>query len=86
MLILHTDLLLYKYNHVEANRRKSFAIATAIAKLFPRVTFPAYGSGDLTADFAPVVGNLTPRFVKSPVSSPGVGHDKFIRHKGAMKP
>ena len=32
----------------------------------------AYGieqghSGDLTADFAPVVGNLTPRFVKSPV-------------------
>ena len=23
--------------------------------------------GDLTADFAPVVGNLTPRFVKSPV-------------------
>ena len=24
-------------------------------------------SGDLTADFAPVVGNLTPRFVKSPV-------------------
>ena len=24
-------------------------------------------SGDLTADFAPVVGNLTPRIVKSPV-------------------
>ena len=24
-------------------------------------------SGDLTADFAPVVGNLTLRFVKSPV-------------------
>ena len=24
-------------------------------------------SGDLAADFAPVVGNLTPRFVKSPV-------------------
>ena len=34
-------------------------------------------SGDLTADFAPVVGNLTPRFVKSPVSPhpPGVGHE-----------
>ena len=33
--------------------------------------------GDLTADFAPVVGNLTPRFVKSPV----VGHeiDKCIK-------
>ena len=41
MLILHTNLLLYKYKHVEANRRKSFAIATAIAKIFPRVTFPA---------------------------------------------
>ena len=24
-------------------------------------------SGDLTANFAPVVGSLTPRFVKSPV-------------------
>ena len=47
MLILHTSLVLYKYKHVEANRRKSFAIATAIAKfakLFPRVTFPAYGN------------------------------------------
>ena len=47
MLILHTNLLLYKYEHVEANRHKSFAIATAIAKfakLFPRVTFPTYGS------------------------------------------
>ena len=35
MLILHTNLLLYKYKHVETNRRKSFAIATAFAKLFP---------------------------------------------------
>ena len=37
-MILHTDLLLYKYKHVEANLRKNFAIATAIAKfakLFP---------------------------------------------------
>ena len=37
-------------------------------------------SGDLTADFSPVVGNLTPRFVKSPVSPTlpgggGVGHE-----------
>ena len=41
-------------------------------------------SGDLTADFAPVVGNLTPRFVKSPVFR-GVGHeiDKCISVKGA---
>ena len=32
--------------------------------------------GDLTAAFAPVVGNLTPRFVKSPVfPHPGVGHE-----------
>ena len=34
--------------------------------------------GDLTADFAPVVRNLTPRFVKSPVfphPPPGVGHE-----------
>ena len=37
-------------------------------------------SGDLTADFAPVVGNLTARFVKSPVFPHpprgwGVGHE-----------
>ena len=31
-------------------------------------------SGDLTTDFAPVVGNLTPRFVKSLVF-PTVGHE-----------
>ena len=30
-------------------------------------------SGDLTADLTPVVGNLTPRFVKSPVSPHGGG-------------
>ena len=30
-------------------------------------------SGDLTADFAPVVGNLTSRFVKSPVTPGGGG-------------
>ena len=53
MLILHTNLLLYKYKHVETSRRKSFAIATAIvkfAKLFPRVTFPAYGMPVLKAN------------------------------------
>ena len=53
MLILYTDLLLYKYKHVEANRRKGFTIATAIAKfakLFPRVTFPAYGSRKFSRD------------------------------------
>ena len=43
-------------------------------------------SEGLTADFAPVVGNLTPRFVKSPVFPPGgggVGHeiDKCITAK-----
>ena len=45
MLILHTNLLLYKYKHVEANRRKSFA---KFANFFPRVTFPAYGTLDNT--------------------------------------
>ena len=33
-------------------------------------------SGDLTTDFAPVVGNLTPRFVKSTVfPHPRMGHE-----------
>ena len=32
-------------------------------------------SGDLTADLSPVVGNLTPRFVNSPVSLPNPGHE-----------
>ena len=40
---------------------------------------PYFRGGDLTADFAPVVGNLTPRFVKSPVFPHppgwGVGHE-----------
>ena len=34
-------------------------------------------SGDLTADFAPVVGNLKPRFVKSPVFRGGGVGDKI---------
>ena len=41
-------------------------------------------SGDLTANFAPLVGNLTPRFVKSPVfphPPPGVGGGGGVGHE-----
>ena len=73
MLILHANFLLYK--HVEANRRKSFAIATAIAKLFPCVTFLAYG-----------ISALKPGRVIRVTFSPGhLGLTQFTNYQGLTR-